>query len=119
MRSGVWQATRSRSATRNRSTISCRLVWCWWIHPFFCQSSKLAIVTNQEDLRALENCGNEVLPCGKFTRKLVYAVDGRVHLTADVPLSSLQGGYNVAERDVANYHHIDIAALRFASIRNR
>jgi hypothetical protein len=60
-----------------------------------------------------------VLPCGKFTRKLLYAVDRRVHLTADFPLSSLQGGDNATEGDVAHYHYIDIAALRFVSFRNR
>src|SRR5207248_9640897 len=88
---GVWQAARSRSATANRSAISCRLVLCSLSHPFLSHTCKLIYVPNQENLRTCDYTRKEVPAFGDSARELLDTIDCRVHLTPKFTLRPTEG----------------------------
>src|ERR1035438_991411 len=90
-RSGVLQAFKSLSATARRSAISCRLVLCSLSHPNLSQSWKLTLVTDQKNLWAGHDTAEKVLPLCKFTTELSGPIDGRVHLSREIPLRLSEG----------------------------
>ena len=97
MSAGVWQASRSRSATARRSAISCRLVLCSLSHPNLSQSCKLTFIAYQEDLRAGHDTRQEVVASSKFTTELLGAIDRGIHLAPEIALCFGEGRNDILQ----------------------
>src|SRR3989442_1217188 len=77
---------RSRSAMSSKSAISWRVGWCRVSHPFFCQSLKLIIASDQVDLLSIEDAVHEGAVGHPFLPPLPRAKHERSNLAAKLRL---------------------------------
>src|SRR6266851_5646318 len=110
-------SARSRSITARRSAISRALVRWGLSHPFFCQSAKLIIGSDDEHLRLAQDGRQEMVAGAHLLRKLLGWVDSGAHVTPKAPLSVGESRHYLTKGNVSNDEEIDIARGADRSLR--
>ena len=80
------------------------------------QSWKLTLVTDQKNLWAGHDTAEKVLPLCKFTTELSGPIDGRVHLSREIPLRLSEGRDDIMHRHLlSDNHDVYVAAAGFTT----
>src|SRR5437763_14491075 len=89
---------RSRSTTAINPAISWRLGWCGRIHPFFCHSAKLMLMSEEEDLRRVHHRRKEMMASLELSCKFSGGVNGGVDLSSQHSSGSTQCAADCRQR---------------------
>src|SRR5207244_495326 len=90
-------SARSRSTTASRSATSWALVRCDVSHPFFCQSVKLMITSDDEHFRLVQRGRQEMMAGTNLFNELAHWIDRRIHIAPKTLLSLSKGRCDVSE----------------------
>src|SRR5262245_61308872 len=81
---------RSRAAIASRSPISPASGGCGLTHPFFCQSAKLILVSDHEDLVRFEHAADEMINPTTLLPQFPGGDDERIDLPPEARLLATQ-----------------------------
>src|SRR5512133_3291005 len=102
-------SARSRSTTANRSAISPALVRCSINQPFFCQSAKLMVRSNDEGLGLTQHSGQEMVSATHLANEFLLRVNRWIDIAAKTFLRATESRHDLRERDTPNDEQVDIA----------
>src|SRR5208283_5757927 len=87
--------------------------------PNFCQSAKLMLISNQEQLRAFNHVAQKVLTLRKSAGEFLRRIQGGIHLTPELPFRLPDGRKQIGKSHIVrDYQEVQITLRSFCTARH-